>query len=422
MQKQFGATESDVTTTGDLGTALTTNLGLAATQYATSIIPFIGSIQPTDQELAVVYYKRAIATSSRGGVSTGDELQNEFGKVNSDIDSYTDDTQTAQSAIADNAGAPSNGAYTITLQGEVKRGSVNISIGGVVTAIDNGEGKIFGGYIDPDASSVDYQSGTLVIQLTDAAGAGLAVGDSIDVVYTQLLFGSETIPGFKYDLRPEALPVRYWPLQITYDAVSDFVTRRRFGTAINELAQKDLINQVNKAVSYNAVKQLRAAAIKNETILGGSVSWSLVPPAGTSLVEHRRTFEDVYDLATSRMEEITGLGGVSAIICGSEGRKIFKTLGLDSKTNKPGVYVVGFHDGIPVIYAPKDFIPANEVLAIFKGDDLFETPLVYAPFLPVMTVTVQGRDHNVFQTSTGVAHGAAIKAVNGGFAMRVILS
>lgn len=408
----------DTTTVGDLGAPIAANLGLAAAQYATSIIPFLGTIQPTDQEIAIIYYKRAIASVSRGGVNAGDEIQSRFGKVNENLDDYTSDVQSKTVTIT----APATVTYTIALGANIKKGSLNINVAGKITAIDNGEGKIFGGYIDPDGSSIDYSTGALVLKITDPAAAGLAANDNIDVVFTELLLGADVIPGFKYELTPESIPVRYWPLQVTYDSISDFVTKRRFGTAISEMATKDLIYQINKAVSFNAVKQLRSAAIKNDVTLGGSTTWSVTPPAGTSLVEHRRTFEDIYDLAISNMERITGMGGISAVLTGSEGRKIYKTLGIETRSSKPGVYVIGFQDGIPVIYVPTEMMPKNEVILIYKGQDWFETPLVYAPFLPVLSVSSQGRDHNVFQKNQGIATGAGLKVVNGGYCQRIILN
>lgn len=411
--------ENDVTNVGNLGDVLKQSLGLVASQYATSIIPFIGATQPADQELAIIYYKRATATMTRGGINAGDEIQSRFGKVNDKIDDYTSDTQTASFSFdaANNSGV---GPYVINSLGQIRPGTLNLNFAGKIRAIDNGEGNVFGAHIDPDASSVNYETGVVTIKLT-SVGA-LVAGDKADLVYTQLLMGEEAIPGFKYDLKSEAIPVKYWPMQVTYDAIADFVAKKKFGSALSDLAYKDLVYQINKIVSFNAIKQLRAAAIQNEVTIGASLSWDKDAPAGVSLIEHRRTFEDIYNMAIGAMETIAGTGGVSAIITGGEGRKIFRSLGIESKVARPGAYIIGFQDGIPVIYAPKELLPENEVLIIYKGDEWFQVPLVYAPFMPVMTATMQGRNQNVFLRSQGIAHGAGLKVVNGGFVQRVILN
>ena len=407
---------NDVTGLGNIGDTLRDNLGLTATQYASSIVPLVATVQPTDQELAIIYFKSATATDSRGNISEGDEVLSKFGKVNSDMDGYISDEQSTSMVYV--AGTDS---YTIALTGPVRQGTLNINIAGKITAIDNGEGKIFGGNIDPNLSSANYQTGSLNLTILDAAGAGLVDGDVIEVIYTQLVFSSDRISGFTYNITPESIPVDYYPLQITYDTVNDFVTKRQFGQAISSFASKDLVYQINKAISTKLIKKLRTAALKNEVALGGTASWSTTAPAGTSLIEHRRTFTDVYDLGISRMEEMTGLGGISAVIVGQDGRKIYQALGIEMKKSKPGPHVLGFHNGAVIIYAPTDVLPKDEILCIHKGD-FFETNSVYAPFLPVLNVTTQGRDHNAFLQTQGAATGAGMKVTNEGFVVRVKLT
>lgn len=410
--------ESDVSGLGSIGNALKDNLGLTATQYATSIVPLIATVQPTQQELAVIYYKRALATATRGGIVPNQEVMSKFGKVTDKMDDYIADEQVATSAVA-NIGGALTGPYVVNLLAPVRQGTVSISIaGGVVTAIDNGDGKLFGANVDPDASSIDYTNGTATIKLL--AASTLTAGDVIEVAYTQLVFSNDTISGFKYDIAPESIPVHYYPLQITYDVVNDFVTRKQFGTAISDFANKDLIHQINKAISGKLIKNLRIAAVKNDALIGTGAFWSMTPPAGTSLFEHRRTFTDIYEIAISRMEDVTGIGGVSAIIVGQEGRKIFQALGIGQAKSKPGSYVLGFQNGTVIIYAPKEILPANEILLVHRGD-FFETACIYAPFLPVMAVKVSGRDHNVFLNSVGAATGAGMKVVNQGFVQRITI-
>lgn len=405
---------------GNLGDAVRGNMGLVSTQYATSIVPLLASVQPTEQEIALIYYKEAVATASRGGVNEGDQLLSRFGRVHKNFDDYINDEQTKSDVNfveANNAAG-----FTINLLAPVRPGTVNINIQGKVLAIDNGEGEIFGSYIDPTFSEINYETGILKLKLMGHASLSLVDNKPIDVVYTQLVFNNDKISGFKYNIKSEAIKVDYYPLQVTYDIVNDFVTKRQFGTSMNEFAEKDVIYQINKAISGGMIKKLRASAIKNEATLGASLSWSKSAPAGVSLNDHRSTFRDIYDLSINAMERMTGMGGISAIIVGTEGRRIYGTLGIgNSISSRPGAYVLGFDGEIPVIYSSADYLEPDEVLFVYKGD-FFETAAVYAPFLPIVSVNVQGRDHNVFQKTTGAATGAAMKVVNPGFVQRVKLT
>jgi hypothetical protein len=80
-----------------------------------------------------------------------------------------------------------------------------------------------------------------------------------------------------------------------------------------------------------------------------------------------------------------------------------------------------FIDGVPVFYAPSSVLPANEMLVGYRGDMWFEAPLVYAPFIPVTTVSTAGQPGNVFINNVGVAHGAGLETVSKGFVQRITL-
>lgn len=261
----------DVSGLGSLGDAVRGNLGLTATQYATSVVPLIASVQPADLEIALIYYKEAVATAARGGVAVGDEVLSRFGRVNGKLDDYIRDEQVNESVNyveANNAAG-----FTIQLLAPVRPGTININIEGKVNAIDNGEGAIFGSYIDPTKSSINYDTGELKLSLMGHTALDLVDNKPITVSYTQLVFNNDKIAGFKYNIKSEAIKVDYYPLQVTYDIVNDFVTKRQFGTAMNEFAEKDIVYQINKAISGAMIKKLRLAAINNETVLGASLSW-----------------------------------------------------------------------------------------------------------------------------------------------------
>ncbi|HFV1618995.1 hypothetical protein [Campylobacter jejuni] len=430
--------ESAGTSTGNLGDMLKGSLGLVAAQYATSIIPFIGATQPAENEIAMIYYKTAVANTARGSINAGDTIINPFGRVNANLDEYTGTEQAVQAKLAEGTNF-TNSSKTATIKlipegrnSGIQVGTIAISVSvasgsKTLTAIDKAKenasvGNIYGTGIDAEASTINYDTGVLTLKFTEN---GIAANDIVDVVFLELITAADEVPSFKYKLTSEALRINYWPVQTSWDSVSDFLALKKFGSKLSDLASKDLLSMINNLISYNAIKQLRNATIRNEAdpIINGPIKWSVKAAAGVSLVDHRRTFEDVYEFAHRRMELLTGLGGVSAIIVGSEGRKIYRALGMkDIERGKAGAYVLGFWTGIPVIYAPSQALPANEILVIYKGDDWFTTPLVYAPFMPVMTAEAQGRLQNVFAKQMGIVHAAGLKAVNPGFVQRVVLT
>ena len=75
---------------------------------------------------------------------------------------------------------------------------------------------------------------------------------------------------------------------------------------------------------------------------------------------------------------------------------------------------MGFFQNIPVFHAPASLIADDEAIVGYRGASWFSSPVVYAPFLPV--VTVKGTGANVFNRKNGVAHAAAVETVVSGFA------
>jgi hypothetical protein len=68
----------------------------------------------------------------------------------------------------------------------------------------------------------------------------------------------------------------------------------------------------------------------------------------------------------------------------------------------------GTLDGKPVIRTLA--IPEDEVLVVSKGNGMFDTAIVYAPYLPLfVTNTVEGIDHNPLKSQKGVALQAGIE-------------
>lgn len=415
--------ESDQTTRDNLGSVLNQGLDLVLASYSALPMQFIASIQPLDQEVGVAYFRRAIATTTRAGVTTGDELMGEWGRMNANLGDYTSETLVNDTLTINSS---TSGAQTVTLTGPISKGSVKINVPGKLDAIDDGNGHIFGIGIDSDHSSINYDTGILTLTFSNIAGMGLtATPTPVVVIATQLIPSSSNIPSFKWDLVSKPIQVQYWMLQSSYSMISDFVVRKKFGTALGEELVKDTVNEISGAVLFKAIQKLRKAAIINETlpVLGGlgGVTWSKSAPSGVSLIDHRRTFDDSIENAIRRMEIIAGKGGASFLIVGSEGRMVLRSLGLQDQGAIAGPHLMGFYGSIPVFYAPNNILPSDEILVGYRGDAWFEAPLVYAPFLPVTTVKVDGNTNNSFVNTVGTAHGAGLEIVAGGFVQRIKL-
>ncbi|HEG8094072.1 TPA: hypothetical protein SFZ49_001744, partial [Campylobacter jejuni] len=196
--------ESAGTSTGNLGDMLKGSLGLVAAQYATSIIPFIGATQPAENEIAMIYYKTAVANTARGSINAGDTIINPFGRVNANLDEYTGTEQAVQAKLAEGTNfTGSSKTATIKLIPEgrnsgIQVGTIAISVSvasgsKTLTAIDKAKenasvGNIYGTGIDAEASTINYDTGVLTLKFTEN---GIAANDIVDVVFLELITAAD---------------------------------------------------------------------------------------------------------------------------------------------------------------------------------------------------------------------------------------
>lgn len=407
--------EADNTSRNSLGGAIEANLGLVAMAYSALPIQNLASVQPLNDEVGTVFFRKAIATRDRGDVKKGDLLLSEMGGVNSNIDTYTSETQIVSSTYADNTTAS-------LVDGEIRPGSVRVSVAaGKIKGMDDGEGHIIGAYIDGAKSTIDYVTGAVDITFLDATTAGVTPTDTVDITYMQSTIDSDTVSGMKWILERKPVAAQYFLLQSEYSNLSELVLRKRFGAELSDQVAADLVSQVTSSILNQAIKRLRAAAIRNEVTLGTTITFPKVAGAGISDFDHRRTFDDKIVEAVDAMYLLAKKGEATTIVVGVEGKKILRSCGMRIvKSAVSGPHLCGMYDDIPVYYAPNTVLGSNEILIVYRGANWYEAPLVYAPFLPVTTVAGTSVSQ-VMMNAQAVYHAAAVDNVIDGFVIRITI-
>lgn len=414
--------EADITSRNALGPAIQSNLGIIAMSYASLPIQNLASVQPLTDEAGTVFFRKGIAANSRGEITKGDTLISPYGAVNSKIDSFVNETQQISTPVVDNAGAAKLGPYVIQARAEIKPGSVKVSVaGGKIKGSDDGEGHILGVGIDSETSTVNYSTGAISVTMRDPAGKGVVVADAIDVLYSHSVIDSNEIPTMKWVLTSKVVQADYYILQSQYSNLSELVLKKRFGTDLANEITGDLVSQITSSVMNKAIRNLRNASIRNEVSTQRTVVWPFYAPSGVSEADHRRTFDDKLIEATGEMYKIAGKGDVSTLVVGTRGKQVLKSAGMRVIKNAvSGPHLCGMYDTVPVYYAPNTVLGENEILVIYRGANWHEAPMVYAPFLPVTTVSGNATD-NVMTNAQAAYHAAALESVVDGFCIRITL-
>ena len=392
------ALEDDSTSRDALGEIPRLGVGLVALQYATLPITAFASVQPLADEAGIVHYREVVATSTRGNTTAGDTLVNPEGAGNIDYTYYDEDTQTTQ-AVTDAGGGTPQTNYTINLSAPVRLRSIEITLNNF-KAVDDGEGNILGRGLD---GTVDYNTGALTLRITDTTGVN--IGDIITITYQQNIIEHDDIPGFVWRLSSSVVRASLMALQTSYTTFAEIAIRRRFGRILSDDIAADAVSQINGAVLTKAFTLMRAASLAKQT------TWDAAVPTGVSTIDHRQTFLDAVEEAASMIGSDTGRGSVSFYVASTQGRIVLRSLGFTpSAKSVAGPYLAGYFEGTPVFFAPTSIVPEDEVIVGYRGPMWFESPVVYAPHIPMTTIVGQA-GNNVFKKLVGTAHSAALKVV-----------
>lgn len=406
--------EADLTSRSTLGPALQTNLGMIAMSYAALPIQNLASVQPLTDEAGTVYYRKGVAANDHGSVKKGDTLIGAMGGIHNQIDSFTSETQVLSQKFV------SGTTMTFNAGAEVRPGTVKFNLGTKVKAIDDGEGHLLGVNIDAKKSTIDYTTGQIKVEFLDVSS--FTTSDVADLTYANSVIDSDTIPTMKWILTGKVVQADYYVLQSQYSNLSEMVLRKRFGADLSNQVTADLVAQITSSVMYKAIAKLRQSAIRNEVATGTTVSFPYAATSGVSEFDHRRTFDDKLIEATSVMYKVAGKGDVTALVVGMKGKQILRSCGMRVISNAvSGPHLCGMYDNIPVYYAPNTVLADNELLAVYRGSDWFESPLVYAPFLPVTTVHGNAVN-NVLTNAQAAYHSAGLESVEDGFVVRITIS
>lgn len=415
----MGLMEADPSTRDTLGDYMKLGLGLAAIQYLSLPASFLASVQPMNDEIGMIYFRELVATATRGNITDGDIIGTQGGKLSRDLDTYYTEKLTKTTTIVKDTAA-----YSIALSAPVRARTIQVTItkttGGstyTYNGIDDGNGNLYGSWPTPvntAGGTINYETGAAVVNMIDTEAD---VAGTIVIVYHQNLAQASTVPGFQYRLASKEVRANYFILENQYSTLADYSIRKRFGQALSDDVAISAVSQINAAVLSSMIRQLGLAAAST-----GNVNFDAEPEAGVSIAEHRRTFPDAMEAAAQLIDEATGRGAISFMVAGAYTRRILQTIGVDMvRKPLPGPYLMGYFQNIPVFYAPASLVANDKCIVGYRGPSWFESPIVYAPYLPI--VMVKGTSAtNVFNRRTGVAHAAGIDLIQAGFAAQITIT
>ena len=426
----------------NLGRVLPIAMDIISAAYATSIMSVISSIQPIDDEVGIIFFKRLTAGTTRQGVTAGDQLFNEFGYRDWNKDgAYASNfikRETYGDLAGGHGGAPdlTDATYTKTvahvpiLRRTVLLEILDLTTGVVLrTAIDDGGGtnmsnlgNLFGKDI---AGTVNYANGQVIFALSSAtdpstpAAPVIKAGDLVKISYETDIELLANIPKISWETVHTEVKARTYLLEGDWGVLTEYALQKRFGRAMDEEIASDLVSEINAEVTTSAIQEIVASVTTN-------VDWDATPPEGTSAFEHKLSFYDAIEAASTMIADTAGRGTVNYLMASGTGlvtlatQPGFKKVATGAAIG-PQVYGI-LNDTITVIRVPgTDVVSPTTIYAGYRGGNWFESAVVYAPYLPLF-VTDTATVTSSLRRARGVAHAAGVKVVAPAFLTKITLT
>jgi len=386
---------------GDLGVLPNIALDVITASAAQSAVPLLAAIQPMQEQQGTVYFKNVVSSTSRGNVKNGDTLFGGLSGREKLAAGFAGEEVYSEDTGAKGDGTVKTFTFTVNYAPVRKRGVEVIVEGTEVKLLDDAKGNLIG---LGGQGKVNYEKGTIEVTFTDAPKEDA----KILITYASNFEVMDEIPTVRSEYESVGVRARTFALRSDIGLFKSYSMSKRFGMNVEEAIAKDLTQELTSEVSSSVVLEAYMNA-------KGVTEWSKTAPSGVSYTEHKLTFFDA--LANSESVVLGNAGRVgtsTTIIAGNKAAAVIRTLPgfkvADQVVSALGTHFFGTLDGKPVIRTT--VIPEEEILLVSKGSSMFDTSLIYAPYMPLFVTSMfQGQDHNPLKSQKGVALQAGIKAV-----------
>jgi len=391
----------------DLGAIPSMALDVITASQASAVLPLIASVQPINEEQGIIYYKKIVATDTAGGFQAGETINHAFdGEQIKYSGSYG---AGRQSVVADKT-ADTVKEYAGTLAVPVRPNTVEITVAGTPFKAFDRDGSLMGNGV---YGTFNYANGTFELKFSENPGAD----HDIHITFDADVELQDDLPGIAGGMESTDIRAEVFALKSETGLLQEFSFSKRFGKMADDEVAKDLTSEMTRILNTAGIQRLYRNA-------RGVSTWYKRPPSHISYAEHKLTFVDAVATAEAVLTTNAGRGTISRMIAGSIAATTLRTLpgfrpvegGLNHQV---GLY--GYLDGVPVIRAAK-VMPDKEILCIYKGAGYFESPLVYAPYMPLFVGNTLPVTNNPMRSQRMACVWAGMKSVIGQYVTRLVIN
>jgi len=399
---------NEIGTSADLGTLPNIALDIITGSYGASIIPLIASTQNLQEERGLVYFKTFRAENTRGNVTAGQTIRDPRSATQAYQQGYAGEIIGPEAVSSTTAGTMT---YNIGLGfSPVRPKTLKLTIPALgIEAVDNGEGRLLGINCQ---GTINYATGAIVLQLQNVTPV---TGDDIICEWGTDFEIDGNVPRMNIVIDSIDVKAEIFALRGQTGLFKNFAMRKRFGKMADQEMVNDLTNELTAELNYKATNLYLANA-------QGETAFNPKPADGVSFFEHKQEFLDKISQAEVSILDRAGKGRVNVFLCGTEVCSLFSNMPkfVRSNIDSDGPHVYGSYDGMTVIRCPQ--FPRLEAVALYRGPGMFDTGLVYAPYMPLFIGSTIPSPDNILMNEAVAAIWVAFKMVVANYCTKVRLT
>lgn len=403
-------------TIATLGDVPTVAAGVITASFSSNSMNVICNVQPLPEQSGNIYFEETKAASTNGNVTAGQLLLS----PNAMPDVFP--TNFSGNPVAVVIGQTSTTAATVSFPGAAPKlpilprtATVGVAFStGAETAIDDGQGNLLGKTF---GGTIDYASGNVVInffqQPSEQVDVSLGYGYNVEAAKSEV--------EIEVDLKTFNVSAKMYALRAQLGIFKQFTLEQRFGIDGKERLAVRLTQELNNELTNEAI----AKVIMN-CPADSKEEWNKRPAAGTTWIEHKLEFLDVVARAENNLQQKAGRGKISTIICAPNVATIIRNLPgfVPAGIVGPGATIFGQLDDITIVRAPQlaqgaNAPTANSAFAVYRGEEPFDGAMVYAPYMPIVSIEDVPVENTILMKRNGVAHMADIACPSPNFITRI---
>lgn len=376
VNRKFGECRSlnEATQTSDIVNGIKTQyFDIITAVWPNLIAEQLFSVQPIRSKTGQIFYLKYVYGTDKGNIKKGDTIFSSTEMAGYENRNYTSEIVEEEACFKQEDGQTETN-FTGNLEFiPVKPGTVNIDMDGVAIK-DDGMGNLTGTGVK---GTINYDSGAFDITFTAAPAAADAFAD----YEYDLSYAPSTIPSIELRIVDTTITARPRKLKGVYSLDAGYDLKMSQGIDIDdallEAAAQVLKNETDAELIMTAYQQAAQ-----------TISWNNTYNNQTAGVSKKEFYEDFIDcivrgssMILAKTKRVEG----NWIVVGKTAADVLTFIGAprfvaSGDTTSVGPRLLGTLDGKWKVYS-NPFFGANDFLIGYKGAQLIDAGLIYAPYL-----------------------------------------